>query len=98
MSGIPDELHREVFDVMERADWHTFQVLTKRHERLAELAPRAALADNVWMGVSIENRRFVHRADYLRRYRRQCGSSPPSPCWDRSRGSICRDRLADRRR
>jgi protein gp37 len=41
-------------------------VLTKRHERLAQLAPELPWPDNVWMGVTIENRRFVHRADYLR--------------------------------
>ena len=56
-----------VFEVMVRAEHHTFQVLTKRHERLAELAPDLPWPDNVWMGVTIENRRFVHRADYLRR-------------------------------
>jgi protein gp37 len=55
-----------VFDVMGRAEHHTFQILTKRHERLAELASDLAWHDNVWIGVSIENRRFVHRADYLR--------------------------------
>lgn len=54
-----------VFDVMTRADHHVFQVLTKRHERLAELAPRLPWPENLWMGVIIENRRFVHRADYL---------------------------------
>ncbi len=63
---IPEDFVRQVFDVMERADWHTFQILTKRHERLAELAPTLRWPSNVWMGVSIENRRFVHRADYLR--------------------------------
>lgn len=63
---IPDDFVHQVFDVMGRADWHTFQILTKRHERLAELAPTLAWPANVWMGVSIENRRFVHRADYLR--------------------------------
>jgi protein gp37 len=55
-----------VFAVMGEAHWHTFQVLTKRHERLAELAPELDWHPNVWMGVSVENRRFVHRADYLR--------------------------------
>lgn len=64
--NIPDEFIRSVFDVMGRAEQHTFQVLTKRHERLAELAPSLPWHPNVWMGVSIENRRFVHRADYLR--------------------------------
>jgi protein gp37 len=63
---IPDDFIREVFDVMGQAHWHTFQVLTKRHERLAELAPALAWHPNVWMGVTIENRRFVHRADHLR--------------------------------
>lgn len=55
-----------VFDVMVRAPQHTFQILTKRHERLAELHPDLPWPNNVWMGVSIENRRFVKRADYLR--------------------------------
>ncbi len=63
---IPDEYVAEVFEVMREASQHTFQVLTKRHERLAELAPELPWPDNVWMGVTIENRRFVHRAGYLR--------------------------------
>jgi protein gp37 len=64
--GIPDDYVADVFDVMRRASHHTFQILTKRHERLVELAPALPWPENVWMGVSIENRRFVHRADYLR--------------------------------
>jgi protein gp37 len=63
---IPEEFIVRVFEVMGRAHWHTFQVLTKRHDRLAELAPRLAWHRNVWMGVTIENRRFVKRADVLR--------------------------------
>src|SRR3954470_9224704 len=63
---IPDAYVRRVFDVMGEAHWHTFQILTKRHERLAELAPSLPWHPNIWMGVSIENRRFVPRADYLR--------------------------------
>lgn len=64
--AIPDEFVAEIFRVMTEADWHVFQILTKRHERLAELAQRLPWPPNVWVGVSIENRRFVHRADYLR--------------------------------
>ncbi len=64
---IPDEFVEDVFRVMSEADWHVFQILTKRHERLVELSERLPWPPNVWMGVSIENRRFVHRADYLRR-------------------------------
>src|SRR4051812_44516368 len=63
---IPNEFIAEVFAVMERADHHIFQVLTKREERLVELAPSLPWPPNIWMGVSIENRRFVHRADALR--------------------------------
>ena len=63
---IPFEFVERVFEVMGEAHWHTFQVLTKRHERMAELAPLLPWHPNVWMGVSVENRRFVHRADYLR--------------------------------
>lgn len=63
---IPDSFISEVFAVMVRADWHVFQVLTKRHERMLELSDSLPWPPNVWMGVSIENRRFVHRADFLR--------------------------------
>jgi protein gp37 len=63
---IPDAYIHEVFDVMARAPQHTFQVLTKRHERLTQLADELRWPNNVWMGVSIENRRLVHRADHLR--------------------------------
>ncbi len=64
--AIPFEFVCDIFRTMKQADWHTFQILTKRAERLAELAPLLDWPDNVWMGVSIENRRFVHRADLLR--------------------------------
>jgi protein gp37 len=63
---IPFEFIARIFETMCAAHWHTFQVLTKRHERLAELAPYLPWPSNVWLGVSIENRRFVKRADYLR--------------------------------
>lgn len=64
--AIPGDYIREIFDVMCRADWHVFQVLTKRADRLVELADELPWPANVWMGVTIENRRFVHRADDLR--------------------------------
>lgn len=63
---IPVEFIESVFATMRAAHWHTFQILTKRQDRLADLAARLAWAPNVWIGVSIENRRFVHRADALR--------------------------------
>lgn len=63
---IPVDYLESVFDVMARAEQHTFQILTKRQDRLADLAPFLPWPANVWMGVSIENRRFVNRADALR--------------------------------
>lgn len=63
---IPLEFIQQVFATMEAAHWHTFQILTKREERLAELAPNLPWPSNVWMGVTIENRRFIDRAEYLR--------------------------------
>jgi protein gp37 len=64
---VPEWFIRRVFDVMARADWHEFQVLTKRHERLAELGPTLPWPAHIWAGVSIENARFIHRADALRK-------------------------------
>jgi protein gp37 len=63
---IPLSYIEDVFDIMGRAGQHTFQILTKRHERLAELAPALSWHANIWIGVSIENRRFIKRADHLR--------------------------------
>lgn len=64
---VSDIYIREVFEVMRSADWHRFQVLTKRSERLVELAPSLTWPGNVWMGVSVENQRFTPRIDDLRR-------------------------------
>jgi protein gp37 len=66
-ADVPDEFIIQVFDVMARADWHTFQVLTKRPERAAELSKRLTWAPNIWMGTSIENQRFTSRLAHLRR-------------------------------
>ena len=64
--AVPDEYIREIFDVMAIADQHRFQVLTKRAERLAELAPSLPWPAHVWMGVSVENQRWTSRIDHLR--------------------------------
>jgi protein gp37 len=60
------EYIQRVFDVMGRAHWHRFQVLTKRADRLAELSPTIEWPANVWMGVSVENADYVDRIDDLR--------------------------------
>jgi protein gp37 len=63
---VPLAFIRSVFDTMREADWHQFQILTKRAGRLRELAPELAWPENVWMGVSVENQRFTSRVDDLR--------------------------------
>lgn len=63
---VPLEYIQQVFDVMNRAYWHRFQVLTKRADRLAELSDELNWSDNIWMGVSVESQRYVHRIDDLR--------------------------------
>jgi protein gp37 len=78
---VPDEFIAAVFEVMARAERHVFQVLTKRPERMRDfvrnwcahsfalspdVGPPPHPLPNVWCGVSIENRRYVDRADALR--------------------------------
>jgi protein gp37 len=63
---VPLEYIKQVFDVMARANWHQFQVLTKRSDRLAELSSFLDWPDNVWMGVSVENSAYTFRIDHLR--------------------------------
>jgi protein gp37 len=65
-NDVPEEFVQQVFDVMRRAHWHTFQVLTKRSERLLEISPRIEWPANVWMGVSVENQDYAFRAEHLR--------------------------------
>ena len=55
---VPDEFIERAFETMVRASWHTFQILTKRSERLSAMAPGLPWPPNVWMGVTVE------RADY----------------------------------
>jgi protein gp37 len=57
---------QNVFSVMRRAHWHQYQVLTKRSERLLELSSRLEWVPQIWMGVSVENRDYLHRIDQLR--------------------------------
>lgn len=65
---VPDYFVAQVFDTMARAYWHTFQVLTKRPERMRRLLRRWPWceAPNVWLGVSVESVGFAWRVDMLR--------------------------------
>ncbi|TAJ10650.1 MAG: phage Gp37/Gp68 family protein [Nitrospirae bacterium] len=62
---VPDDFIVKAFEIMEQAHWHRFQILTKRAERLAELAPKLPWPKNVWQGVSVENDDYTWRIKYL---------------------------------
>lgn len=65
--NVPIGYIQRVFDIMRRAHWHRFQVLTKRANRVAELSDQIVWASNIWMGVSVEHERQRHRIDALRK-------------------------------
>jgi protein gp37 len=62
---IPLAYIQRVFATMHDCSHHTFQVLTKRSERLVELAPHLDWPSNIWMGVSVEDARVIHRVTHL---------------------------------
>jgi protein gp37 len=61
-----DEFIQSVFKTMNETPQHTYRVLTKRANRLAEMSPELEWTDNIFPGVSIENREVYDRLDYLR--------------------------------
>ncbi len=63
---VPVKFIQKMFDVMRRAHWHRFQVLTKRSDRLLELSPQIDWPGNVWMGVSVESNDYTFRIEHLR--------------------------------
>jgi len=63
---VPVDFIRRIFDVINDCPQHTFQILTKRSRRLAELAPLLNWSDNIWMGVTVENNDCLFRIDHLR--------------------------------
>ncbi len=64
---VPLEFIERVFGVMRRTERHMYQVLTKRAERMSELAPELKAPENVWLGVTVENAGSLGRIDLLRR-------------------------------
>ncbi len=64
---VPLEFILQVFQVMDDTPRHTYQILTKRSERLVEIAPLLKWSTNIWMGVSVENESVVSRIDDLRK-------------------------------
>jgi protein gp37 len=64
---VPVSYLLQVFEVMRRAYWHKFQVLTKRSDNLSELDPFIAWPANVWMGVSVEDEEYTWRIQDLKK-------------------------------
>jgi protein gp37 len=63
---VPLSFIQQIFDIMHKASWHQFQILTRRADRLAELAPSLKWTANIWMGVTVESVRYLDRLEYLR--------------------------------
>lgn len=63
---VPLEFLQKVFKVMNETPQHIYQILTKRHKRLVELAGKLTWSPNIWMGVSVENQKVSDRIDGLR--------------------------------
>lgn len=66
--GVPAAFIRSVWDVMERADWHSFQILTKRPDNMRDVLGSldVPILPNVWLGTSVENAAYLDRIEVLR--------------------------------
>src|SRR5690606_22024024 len=60
-ADVPLDYIGRVFSVMERANWHIFQILTKRSERMLALNEQISWPNHVWMGVSVESEEYCYR-------------------------------------
>jgi len=68
---VPDDFILKLFNIMNQAHWHTFQVLTKRADRIKELNDQIQWTPNIWMGTTVENDQVTYRIDELR----QCSAT-----------------------
>lgn len=62
---VPEEFILAAFKTMRQANWHSFQILTKRPERVRELDYKLIWSDNIWMGTSVESAAYVSRIEEL---------------------------------
>ena len=67
--NIPESFVRQIFSVMNKTPWHRYQILTKRLEQLSRLDPSLPWSENIWMGVTVEDGRYMGRIEHLRRTR-----------------------------
>ncbi len=64
--SVPDSFINQVFSAMNKTRQHRYQILTKRSERLKRLAPFLPWVEQIWMGVTVEEDKYIHRVDDLR--------------------------------
>lgn len=64
---VPTDYIKRVFETMNNADWHQYQVLTKRSDRVLELCEELDWSPQIWMGASVENEKYKFRIDELRK-------------------------------
>jgi len=64
---VPDSFIFNMFEVMQKAHWHKFQILTKRSERLLYMNKDLPWADNILMGVTVENEKYLYRLEHLKK-------------------------------
>jgi protein gp37 len=64
--SVPEEFIHKIADVMRKAHWHNFQILTKRSSRLVAVSNNITWSENVWIGVSVENNEYIQRIDHIR--------------------------------
>jgi protein gp37 len=64
--AVPTEFIQLLFNTMERAEQHIFQVLTKRSSRMLELSSSIPLPNNIWLGVTVESEKYLHRVRDLK--------------------------------
>lgn len=64
--NVPTEYIQRVFNIMVQANWHRYQILTKRSERLMQISHQLPWKPHIWMGVSVENQDYTFRIDHLR--------------------------------
>jgi protein gp37 len=68
-ASVPADFVREVWSTMRTTPHHTYQILTKRPDRMAEITGDLPVLNNVWLGASVESRDYLYRVDELRRLR-----------------------------
>ena len=64
---VPIDFIKQIFEVMNQANWHIFQALTKRAERLLEISSKLKWTENIWMGVTVENSKYKERIELLKK-------------------------------